>query len=204
MNLDSRNKLNEVSIPIPIPKFESDLESFKFLRGFGHLTFMMSSDEPMQPVPRHTHSLKRRFTTAEDAALQHLVKTLGHRNWEQIAQVLPGRTARQCRERYENYLTEIVSTSPWTTADDERLARIANDCGHRWTEMAKYFPGRSANNLKNRWHKVLSKVRVWPWSARAEAAQSGGGPDFPDPSSDNWCPMEEDDLGSPSDDISAL
>jgi hypothetical protein len=176
-----------------------------------HFTSMMAGLQPTHTLPQHITLMKRRFTPAEDAAINHLVQTVGRRNWDQIARLIPDRTPRQCRERYENYLADVVSTSPWTTNDDQRLLQMVNNCGHQWTEMAKYFPGRSPNNLKNRWHKVLSKVPL----SSSIGPDSPSGTDlidqtheFVDVSYDNWDTLGNamDDCSSewPCDDISTL
>jgi hypothetical protein len=181
------------------------LKTFQTLTQF---TLMMDEVEPRQPG---TRLQKRRFTATEDAALQHLVKTLGRHNWEQIAQALPDRSPRQCRERYDNYLAKLVSILPWTRDDDERLLRIARDCGHHWTEMARYFPGRSPNNLKNRWHKALSKGRLNPWNRTdcpidpaTQWLTADETLDSTDMTYDDWDPPEDYYPECPSDGVSAL
>jgi hypothetical protein len=167
----------------------------------------MADEEALQSKPKTARLLKRRFTTAEDAAIQHLVSTLGSHKWEEIGQLIPGRSARQCRERYENYLAEIISSCPWTKEDDERLLRIANECGHHWTEMAKFFPGRNPNNLKNRWHKVLSKAGFEPWKLAdlpGEAAQVDNTRDFAELSDGNWYTTDELSFDWAADDLLVL
>jgi hypothetical protein len=157
-----------------------------------------------QSFARPPRFLKRRFTAAEDAAIQHLVNTLGDNKWEEIGQLIPARSARQCRERYEHYLAESLSTCPWTKEDDDRLIRIANEYGHRWTEMTKHFPGRNPNNLKNRWHKGLSKTGSGPWKLPVGTENPGqldNIRDFPEVSDGIWCTTEELAFHWPADEM---
>jgi N-glycosylase/DNA lyase len=107
--------------------------------------------------PRSQKALKRRFTPAEDEVLLRLLAALGPGRWEEIARYIPERSPRQCRERYENYLTETFPKYPWTPADDEQLLKQVAARGHHWTIIAQFFPGRNTNDLKNRWYKFLAK-----------------------------------------------
>jgi hypothetical protein len=116
----------------------------------------MAEDGPVAKPPS-TKVMKRRFTTYEDSAIRRLVYELGRNRWEQIARYIPERTPRQCRERYENYLADQAPNLPWTRNDDALLLHLIGQFGHRWIQIATYFPGRNTNNLKNRWHKVLSR-----------------------------------------------
>jgi hypothetical protein len=101
---------------------------------------------------------KRRFSPAEDAALCNLVTQFGTAQWNKIAEFIPERTARQCRDRYEHYLMLNANGHPWTPDEDARLGHAAQEYGHRWKEIAAAFPGRNANSLKNRWHKVVARI----------------------------------------------
>jgi hypothetical protein len=100
---------------------------------------------------------RRRFTVNEDQTLRGLVCTYGLNRWETIASYLPERTARQCRDRYEYYLAPNVYNPPWTDAQDELLETKVSEWGTKWVFLARFFPGRNGNHLKNRWYKVLVK-----------------------------------------------
>jgi hypothetical protein len=74
---------------------------------------------------------------------------------------MPTRTARQCRDRYSNYLVENLSIDPWSSAEDAVILEKFRELGPRWVQIAKYVTGRSGNQVKNRWHKHLAKRRVF-------------------------------------------
>lgn len=107
----------------------------------------------------HTkQSVKRRkFTNDEDQKLKELVTKLGTKSWERIARFMPDRTARQCRDRYKNYLLETLVTDPWTPEEDALVVRMFHELGPKWVEIARMLNGRSGNHVKNRWHKHLAK-----------------------------------------------
>ena len=107
-----------------------------------------------------TNKIKKqrcRFTPREDRILKKIVNDQSDFSWEEIAQMLPGRTSRQCWDRYNNYLSKQISNAKWTDEEDELILKMYTKIGPKWTLIAKSLKGRSANNVKNRWHKTLSK-----------------------------------------------
>ena len=102
--------------------------------------------------------IKRKFTPEEDSKICELVNKYGARNWELIAREIPGRNSRQCRDRYQNYLIPGFFNGQWTKEEDELLYKKINQMGHQWTKMMKFFPGRTANCIKNRWNYFVCKL----------------------------------------------
>ena len=70
---------------------------------------------------------------------------------------MTGRTPKQIHDRYVNYLREGLKSEPWTNQEDNILIELFKSFGPKWTKMMKYLPGRSGNDIKNRWHKHLMK-----------------------------------------------
>lgn len=100
---------------------------------------------------------RKRFTQEEDATLKSLVDKLGVKLWDEIALHMPNRTARQCRDRYNNYLFKEITHQPWTPEEDKLILEKYQEYGPHWVKIAKFLNGRSGNNVKNRWHKYLNK-----------------------------------------------
>jgi hypothetical protein len=94
---------------------------------------------------------KVKFTPDEDERLRSLVKSHGTKDWHAISAGLGTRNARQCRERWHNYLDPRVSNPlDWSPEEDARLEDAFREVGSRWGNLAAYFPARSTNNVKNR------------------------------------------------------
>jgi hypothetical protein len=100
---------------------------------------------------------RRKFTPDEDVRLRALVDSLGTKNWEEVARFIPQRSARQCRDRYKNYLMESLMMDPWTPEEDAVVIQQFHRIGPKWVEIGKILKGRSGNNVKNRWHKHLCR-----------------------------------------------
>jgi hypothetical protein len=64
------------------------------------------------------------------------------------------RSARQCRERYNNYLAPSIRTDPWTPQEDALLIQKHQELGPKWSEMASFFHCRSPVSLKNHFARI--------------------------------------------------
>jgi hypothetical protein len=95
--------------------------------------------------------LRHKFAKQEDGQLTELVPHHGENDWANSAASIPGRNARQCRERFKNYLSGRSCQERWTDEEDWRLMQLFVQHGSNWTVIAKAFPNRSNFNVKNRW-----------------------------------------------------
>jgi hypothetical protein len=59
-----------------------------------------------------------------------------------------------------NYLCPSVKNGPWTEAEDRLLLAKINEIGRSWSVMGRFFPGRSENDIKNRWYSHLRYATV--------------------------------------------
>jgi hypothetical protein len=102
--------------------------------------------------------LKVRFTPDEDARLTDLVDEYGTNDWGAVALAMQTRNARQCRERYKNYLDPALRTDWWTAEEDALLQRKYDELGAKWNRISKFFKNRPDNALRNRW-RLLDRHR---------------------------------------------
>lgn len=115
----------------------------------------MNSSYFLIPQTKKAHP-KFKFGADEDLQLKELVRKYGENNWTQIAQNMPNRNARQCKERWCNYLSPNICKSPWTQDEDNLLLEKYKEIGARWVQIAKFFPQRTDISIKNR-YLVLSR-----------------------------------------------
>lgn len=100
---------------------------------------------------------RRNFAKEEDVRLQYLVQMFGTKDWKLISYYMLLRNARQCKDRFKNYLSPKINLKPWTKEEDKMLIQKVTEFGPKWVYISKFFEGRSDNNLKNRWYTHLNK-----------------------------------------------
>lgn len=106
------------------------------------------------------HKSKRCFfTEQENLFIRESVKRIGE-DWESISKKMPGRTPKQIHDRYVNYLREGLKNSPWSKQEDELVKNMYKVIGPKWSKMMINLPGRSGNDIKNRWHKHICKSNL--------------------------------------------
>ena len=110
-------------------------------------------------IPTQTRKISQRklFSVQEDRMLRMLVMQYGPRDFKKIASLMPGRSARQVRERYRNYLAPEINNGPWTRQEDELLRAKYAEFGPKWSKISTFFPSRSDVSVKNRWTALCGR-----------------------------------------------
>ncbi|KAK8880661.1 hypothetical protein M9Y10_003344 [Tritrichomonas musculus] len=113
------------------------------------------------PLDSPTNEIKKNFrilfTKEEDEQLKRLVDLFGQKNWTIISSFMNGRSPKQCRDRYCNYLVPGFFQGEWSKEEDDLLIKLYKENGSKWSLFKEHFPKRSPNSIKNRWHYFLGK-----------------------------------------------
>ena len=123
---------------------------------------MDEMDETKQKKSSQTK--RKHFSEEEDESLIRLVGFVKQRLgddinkcgfWPLIASFVPGRTAKQCRDRYMSYLDPNLSREPFTPDEDQIIIEKQRELGNKWAEIAIFLPNRTARQVKNRFYAYL-------------------------------------------------
>jgi myb proto-oncogene protein len=110
--------------------------------------------------------VKGHWSFEEDQVLEFLV-TQGCNNWGQIAERIPGRTPKQCRERWKNHLDPAINKGPYTEEEDTIILSAQERLGNKWSQIAQLLKGRTEDSVKIRWKSLKQN----PSKAAAAHAQ---------------------------------
>jgi glycerophosphoryl diester phosphodiesterase len=93
---------------------------------------MDGPEPPFSQVFRTLKGHRRFFSSEDDQRLRRLKSDCPSLPWAQMAELMPGFSPRQLRERWCNYLSPSLKTSGWMEDEDRELLRLYTELGPRW------------------------------------------------------------------------
>lgn len=93
-----------------------------------------------------------------------LIRENGTKQWSQIANQLNNvlnvtRNGKQCRERWVNFLNPEIKKDPFSLSEDILILEKRLAIGNKWSEIIKEMPGRTENNVKNRFNMMYKNIK---------------------------------------------
>jgi hypothetical protein len=118
---------------------------------------MLPDNKINQTEEQSSKRNRSRFHPEEDKVLMQLVIKYGIERWETIARNIPGKSARQCRERWYGHVSPFALKQAWTREDDKLLIQKVNEFGKKWVKISSFFLNRTDISLKNRFNQLMRK-----------------------------------------------
>lgn len=113
---------------------------------------------------------KQRWSDDETSRLEEIVGRYGPQNWSGIAQFIPGRSAKQCRERWRTFCDPEFNKDTWSHADEQLLIDLHAVHGSKWARISPFLDNRSPVAIRNRWVSIQRRITFMKESKmRAEA-----------------------------------
>lgn len=118
---------------------------------------------------------KCEWSESEDRLLEDLVSFKGSKKWTFIAKKINDtfhdganfRIGKHCRERWLNHLDPHLNKGEWSPEEDQMIFIQQEKIGNKWSVISKFLPGRTENQVKNRWKSI--------WRKAKKVNQNGGG-----------------------------
>ncbi|KAL6708038.1 hypothetical protein ACN47E_003472 [Coniothyrium glycines] len=102
---------------------------------------------------------KGQWSKSEDELLSGGVEQHGHR-WTLVASCVGSRSADQCAKRWQQSLDPDLDRSEWRESEDRLLLDATQRLGRHWKDIQREnFPGRSKNDIKNRYTVLVRRYR---------------------------------------------
>lgn len=100
--------------------------------------------------------IKGSWKKEEDLRILDLVNRHG-KSWSKISKIIGTRNGKQIRDRYINVLDPEIKKGKFTDDEDRKLILLFQKNGPKWATIAKYYPNRTADMIKNRFHSSIKK-----------------------------------------------
>ena len=117
------------------------------------------SEEEARIESKFLYPPKTAWSNEEDALLTKVVQERGAKRWNSIAESIPGRTGKQCRERWMSHIAPNVRSGEWTEDEIELLVRLQSEFGNKWSKISQYFVDRPPNVIKNKFNCLLRRIK---------------------------------------------
>jgi hypothetical protein len=116
----------------------------------------------LDPYIDRTNERTGKSVEEEDIKLEDAVRKHGGKNWGAVAALVPGRTRKQCQNRWHDVMNPIVDRASGRTGEwvEDEFIKLKNAVqkhgGKDWAAITSLVPGRTRKECHRRWHYALN------------------------------------------------
>ena len=97
------------------------------------------------------------WKNSEDEILKAAVMKYGLNQWSRISSLLVRKSAKQCKERWEEWLNPNIKKTEWTKEEEEKLLLLSKSFPSQWKTIGQFI-GRTAFQAMEHYEKLLDKI----------------------------------------------
>ncbi|KAK8793886.1 hypothetical protein WA171_003015 [Blastocystis sp. BT1] len=94
------------------------------------------------------------WKNSEDEILKAAVMKYGKTEWARVASLLPRKSAKHCKARWEEWLDPRIKKTEWTREEDEKLMHLSKVLSGQWRTISSIMD-RTAFQCCERYEKLL-------------------------------------------------
>lgn len=98
------------------------------------------------------------WKNTEDEILKAAVMKYGLNQWSRISSLLVRKSAKQCKERWYEWLDPSIKKTEWTKDEEEKLLHLAKMFPSQWRTIAPMV-GRTAYQVMEHYEKLLDRAQ---------------------------------------------
>ncbi|QPG73930.1 hypothetical protein FOA43_001245 [Brettanomyces nanus] len=95
------------------------------------------------------------WTNVEDEILKAAIAKYGLNQWSRVSSLLSKKTAKQCKQRWEEWLDPRIKKMDWDKKEDEKLLRMIKLRPNQWNSIG-ILMNRTVNQCIERYQQLLS------------------------------------------------
>lgn len=97
------------------------------------------------------------WTNVEDQILRAAVSKYGLTQWARVASLLPKKTAKQAKARWNEYLNPSIKKDDWSPEEDEKLLGLVKLLPNQWRSISPIM-GRTPTQCVDRYQQLLDRA----------------------------------------------
>ncbi|VEU20311.1 DEKNAAC101192 [Brettanomyces naardenensis] len=95
------------------------------------------------------------WTNVEDEILKAAIAKYGLNQWSRVSSLLTKKTAKQCKQRWQEWLNPTIKKLDWDKQEDEKLLKLIKLRPNQWNSIGLLM-NRSVNQCIERYQQLLS------------------------------------------------